>query len=252
MKVCRVKVANETFYAILEGETLHRLNGDVFESMQKSGETYPLSEASLLAPTLPSKIVCIGKNYYDHALECGGSLPPEEPLMFIKPSTSVNDPEGEITYPPDSKRLDYEAELAIVIGKRCKDACAEDYQDYIFGYTCMNDVTARDIQSLDGQWTRSKGYDTFCPLGPWIETELDADNVNIQSRLNGELRQNASTSLLMHPIQKLICYISRVMTLLPGDVIATGTPAGIGPMQKGDIIEVEIEGIGILRNSVKK
>lgn len=249
MRICRVAIGKEEFFAQMEGGVLYRLQGNPFEGIVKTNQQYALNEVRLLAPTMPSKVVCLGKNYYDHAKEMGDE-PPETPLIFLKPSTSVINPGDGICYPPDCKRLDYEAELAIVIGKRCKDVSRENYRDVIFGYTCLNDVTARDLQKSDEQWTRGKGFDTFCPIGPWIETELDPNNVHVEARLNGKVCQSASTSILIHPIDKLIWFISRIMTLLPGDIIATGTPAGIGPMQLGDTIEIEVEGIGILSNYV--
>lgn len=251
MRICRVAVGAEEFFAQMDGDIVYRLEGNPFESIIKSNKQYALNDVRLLAPTMPSKVVCLGKNYSDHAKEMGGEAP-DSPLIFLKPSTSVINPEDFIDYPPDCKRLDYEAELAIVIGKRCKDVQKENYRDVIFGYTCLNDVTARDLQQADEQWTRGKGFDTFCPMGPWIETELEPSNVQVEARLNGKVCQSASTSLLIHPIDKLIWFISRVMTLLPGDIIATGTPAGIGPMQRGDCIEIEVEGIGVLRNYVIK
>jgi 2-keto-4-pentenoate hydratase/2-oxohepta-3-ene-1,7-dioic acid hydratase in catechol pathway len=177
---------------------------------------------------------------------------PEEPLLFIKPNTCVIGPGDTVIYPRLSKRLDYEGELGIVIGKKCKAVKEEDFSSVVLGYTCLNDVTARDIQKSVSQWTRGKGFDTFCPIGPWIETELDPSGLRIETRLNGETRQSSDTSEMTHSPAKLIAYISETMTLLPGDVIATGTPEGIGPMQEGDAVEVEIEGIGILRNYIQK
>lgn len=249
MRICRAQVGQDTFYALMEGDMLRRLEKDPFTGIQPGAKTYPLGEAKLLSPVQPSKVVCMGKNYADHAAEMGSDAP-ETPLIFIKPSTSVIGPEDGIDYPPDCTRLDYEAELAIIIGKRCRDVAKENYQDVIFGYTCLNDVTARDLQASDGQWTRGKSYDTFCPIGPWIETELDAKNVLVESRLNGKVCQSANTSILIHRLDEIVYFITRVMTLLPGDVIATGTPAGIGPMQKGDTIEIEVGGIGVLRNRI--
>ncbi len=250
MRICRVEKGMEIFYAQLKDDRLYRLACHPFVEIIKDKRTYSLDEVRLLAPVEPSKVVCIGKNYYDHAMEMNEGSPPEEPLLFLKPSTCVIGPEDGIAYPPDSKRLDYEAELAIVIKKRCKDVPMGGYQDVVLGYTCLNDITARDIQKSDGQWTRGKSYDTFCPIGPWIETELDPFHVSVESRLNGEVKQSSNTEKLIHNIDKLVYYITRVMTLLPGDVIATGTPAGIGPMQKGDVIEVEVGGIGVLRNHI--
>ncbi|MDR1620677.1 MAG: fumarylacetoacetate hydrolase family protein [Clostridiales bacterium] len=251
MKICRASSGTEEFYGILENDEVRRLEGEPFEKLTPANVVYKKEDVRLLAPATPSKIICLGKNYYDHAKETGGE-PPETPLIFLKPPSSIISPEDGIITPQDCKRLDYEAELAIVIKKRCKDVSMENYKDVIFGYTCLNDVTARDIQSSDGQWIRAKGFDTFCPFGPWIETKLDPNDLLVECRLNGKTRQSARTSILIHPIDKLIWFISRVMTLLPGDIIATGTPAGIGPMQLGDTVEIEVEGIGVLRNHIVK
>ena len=251
MRICRANHRDDTFYAVMDGDTVYPIHGDPFSGIIRDGRSYPIKDVRLLAPVQPSKVVCIGKNYYAHAMEMQEGLPPEEPLLFLKPSTSVIDPEADIVYPPDSSRVDYEAELAVVIGRRCKDVPIGGFRDVILGYTCLNDVTARDLQKSDGQWTRGKGYDTFCPIGPWIETELNPFEVKVESRLNGRVCQSDNTASMIHPIDKLVYYISRVMTLLPGDVIATGTPAGIGPMQPGDIIEVEVSGIGVLRNKLR-
>ena len=249
MKLCRASVDGEVFNAIFENGMLYRLRRSPVEGIYKDENTYPINAARLLAPIMPNKIVCVGKNYNDHAMEIDGEVP-KEPLLFLKPNTTIIGPGDEIVWPPDCKRLDYEAELGVVIGKRCKDVPMGGYRDVVLGYTCLNDVTARDLQMQDGQWTRSKGYDTFCPIGPWIETELDPFNVDVEARLNGEVKQHASTAIMIHDIDTLVYYISRVMTLLPGDIIATGTPAGIGPMQKGDMIEISIPGIGVLCNRI--
>lgn len=249
MRLARIQMESETAFAVLEGDVYKLIQGDLFAPLQFDGRTCRRTQARLLAPVLPSKVVCVGKNYSDHAAEMG-SAPPEEPLLFLKPSTSVIGPEDVIEYPADCTRLDYEAELAVVIKSRCKDVPLGAYQDVVLGYTCLNDVTARDLQAADGQWTRSKGFDTFCPIGPWIETELDPSDVLVQSRLNGRVCQAARTSLLIHDVDKLVYYASRIMTLLPGDVIATGTPAGIGPMQCGDRVQIEVEGIGVLENVI--
>jgi 2-keto-4-pentenoate hydratase/2-oxohepta-3-ene-1,7-dioic acid hydratase in catechol pathway len=203
----------------------------------------------LLAPVLPSKVVAIGKNYAEHAAEMGGDVP-DRPLIFLKPSTAVIASGDDIASPPSSERVDYEGELAVVIGRLCRDVPEERAMDVVLGYTCANDVTARDQQKTDGQWSRAKGYDTFCPLGPWIETSLDPDDLRVTTRLNGEVKQDARTSMIVHRIPSLISYITSCMTLLPGDVILTGTPEGVGPMQIGDTVEVEIEGIGTLANPV--
>jgi len=197
----------------------------------------------------PTKIVCVGRNYADHAKELGNEAPPE-PIIFLKPPSAVLDHEGTIVRPAISQRVDHEAELAIVIGREAKHVKASDWRDYVEGFTCANDVTARDIQKKDVQFTRGKGFDTFCPLGPCIETELDVSNLRVTARVNGETRQDGSTSQMIFSCGFLIEFISAVMTLVPGDVILTGTPAGVGPLNAGDVVEVEIEGIGVLRNHV--
>jgi 2-keto-4-pentenoate hydratase/2-oxohepta-3-ene-1,7-dioic acid hydratase in catechol pathway len=198
---------------------------------------------------LPSKVVAIGKNYADHATEMGGDVP-VQPLIFLKPSTSVVGQGDAIAYPPSSSRVDFEGELAVVIGRLCRDVPEAVAMEAVFGYTCANDVTARDQQASDGQWSRAKGYDTFCPLGPWIETDLDPADLRLTTTLAGEVKQDSSTAKLVHKIPALIAYITACMTLLPGDVILTGTPEGVGPMQVGDEVSVEIEGIGRLTNRV--
>lgn len=225
-------------------------DGIINPDAKPTGERVKLKEAKLLAPCVPTKIVAIGVNYRDHADEVGHELP-EEPIIFIKPPTSVIGPGDAIIRPPQSQRVDYEAECAVVIGKTCRNVKAQDARQYVFGYTCCNDVTARDLQQKDGQWTRAKGFDTFCPLGPWIETECDARGASVESRLNGRVMQHSSTKYLIHPIDELIEFVSSVMTLLPGDVITTGTPSGIGEMHSGDVIEIEVGGIGTLKNSVR-
>jgi 2-keto-4-pentenoate hydratase/2-oxohepta-3-ene-1,7-dioic acid hydratase in catechol pathway len=215
-----------------------------------TGVTYPLADVRLLAPVLPSKVVAIGRNYLEHARETGAE-PPAEPLIFLKPSTAVIGPGDAIVRPVDlSQRVDYEGELAIVFGRLCRDVPAARVPEVIFGYTCANDVTARDLQAKDGQWTRAKGFDTFCPLGPWIETDLDAADVRLTTTVNGEVRQDSRTSLLIHDITRLVTYVTAVMTMLPGDVLLTGTPEGIGPVVAGDSVSVTIEGIGALTNRV--
>jgi 2-keto-4-pentenoate hydratase/2-oxohepta-3-ene-1,7-dioic acid hydratase in catechol pathway len=199
---------------------------------------------------LPSKIVAIGRNYAEHARELGNE-PPAEPLIFLKPSTSVIGPGDAIIRPEElSERVDFEGELAIVFGRLCRDVPAARVPEVIFGYTCANDVTARDLQAKDGQWTRAKGFDTFCPLGPWIETALDPADVHLTTAVNGEIKQDSRTSLLIHDIATLVSYVTSVMTMIPGDVLLTGTPAGIGPLVAGDSVAVTIEGIGTLANRV--
>ncbi|MDM7911935.1 MAG: fumarylacetoacetate hydrolase family protein, partial [Methanotrichaceae archaeon] len=213
-----------------------------------SGEILSLDDVELLAPCQPSKIICVGLNYMSHATEFKMPIP-EEPILFIKPPSAVLSPGGEIIYPQSSRQVDYEGELGIVIGKRCKAVTADEAEKYILGYTCFNDVTARDLQKKDGQWTRAKSFDTFAPFGPWI-AKMDPSHVDIQTRVNGVIKQKSNTSDLIFSVPRLVEFISNVMTLEPGDVIATGTPSGVGPLQKGDVVEVEIEGIGVLKNSV--
>jgi 2-keto-4-pentenoate hydratase/2-oxohepta-3-ene-1,7-dioic acid hydratase in catechol pathway len=237
-----------------DGLMLAQLAGHPFggtqDDIKLTGIRFPLADVRLLAPILPSKVICIGKNYADHAREMG-SEPPAEPVIFIKPSTSVCGPGDAISRPTQlSERTDYEGELAVVIGRLCRQVPAERADEVIFGYTCANDVTARDLQARDGQWTRAKGFDTFCPLGPWIETDLDPADLALTTRLNGEVRQDSRTSLLLHDVRSLVVFISQVMTLLPGDVLLTGTPAGVGPMDKGDQVSVTVQGIGTLSNPV--
>lgn len=239
-------------YGIVEAGTIKAVTGDIFGRYELSGEQYALGEVKLLAPVEPSKILCIGLNYSDHAKEFGRPVP-KEPILFLKPPTTVIGPVDDIIYPPQTENLHYEAELVIVIGKKAKNVPKEKAFTYIFGYTCGNDITARDLQSKDDQWTRAKGFDTFCPLGPWVETEIkDPDNLEIKLTLNGEVRQHSNTNLLFFKCAELVEYLSAIMTLLPGDVIMTGTPAGIGSMQDGDEVEVYLEGIGSLVNRVVK
>ncbi|HUJ05502.1 MAG TPA: fumarylacetoacetate hydrolase family protein [Streptosporangiaceae bacterium] len=220
------------------------------EDVSLTGIRFPLSQVRLLAPILPSKVICVGKNYADHVREMGGEAP-AEPVIFLKPSTAVCGPGDPIARPTlVSERTDYEGELAVVIRRLCRQVPAERAAEVIFGYTCANDVTARDLQARDGQWTRAKGFDTFCPLGPWIETDADPSDLGLTTRVNGEVRQDTRTSLLLHDVAALVGFVSQVMTLLPGDVLLTGTPAGIGPLDKGDEVSVTIEGIGTLSNPV--
>ena len=211
----------------------------------------PLAGTKLLAPVTPSKIICVGRNYREHARELGNE-PPTEPLIFLKPPSSVVGPEENVVYPPISERVDYEGELAAVIGKRChKLSVDEDVRAYIWGYTCLNDVTARDLQRKDAQWTRGKGFDTFCPMGPVVSDELDPwAGVTVETRVNGALKQHGNTRDFIFPLDEIIRYCSQVMTLLPGDVLATGTPEGVGSVKPGDVMEITIAGIGTLRNRV--
>ncbi|MBR7195023.1 fumarylacetoacetate hydrolase family protein [Gordonia sp. SCSIO 19800] len=214
-----------------------------------TGRSWKLADVRVLAPILASKVICIGKNYAAHAAEMGGEAP-ADPVIFLKPNTSIIGPEVPIVRPPSSQRVDYEGELAAVIGRPCKDVKAAQAKDVILGYTVANDVTARDHQQADGQWTRGKGYDTFCPLGPWIDTALDPTDVELVTELDGEVKQRTRTSLMLHDVGEIVEWISRVMTLLPGDVILTGTPEGVGPMVAGQRISVTVDGIGTLSNPV--
>jgi 2-keto-4-pentenoate hydratase/2-oxohepta-3-ene-1,7-dioic acid hydratase in catechol pathway len=218
--------------------------------VQFTGATFPLDDVRLLAPVLPSKVVAVGRNYADHAREMG-SEPPAEPVLFLKPSTAVVGHGDPIAYPVKlTQRVDYEGELAVIIGRLCREVPAAQAAEVIFGYTCANDVTARDLQARDGQWTRAKGFDTFCPLGPWIETDADPADLELTTVVNGEVRQQTRTSQLLYDVPALVEYVSTVMTLLPGDVLLTGTPAGVGPLEDGDEVSVTIENVGSLRNTV--
>jgi 2-keto-4-pentenoate hydratase/2-oxohepta-3-ene-1,7-dioic acid hydratase in catechol pathway len=249
MRIARFSHDGDVAFGVVEGDIVAELVSHPFGPVSFTGNRWALADVRLLAPVLPSKVVAIGKNYADHATEMGGEVPPA-PLIFLKPSTSVTAPAERIAYPASSQRVDFEGELAVVIGRLCRDVPDSRAMEVVLGYTCANDVTARDQQKSDGQWSRAKGYDSFCPLGPWIETELDVEDVRLTTRLNGEVKQDASTKLIVHKVPSLIAYITSCMTLLPGDVILTGTPAGVGPMQIGDTVSVEIEGIGTLTNTV--
>jgi 2-keto-4-pentenoate hydratase/2-oxohepta-3-ene-1,7-dioic acid hydratase in catechol pathway len=251
VRLVRFRHGDRIATGVLENDFVRPLRGTFFEDPVPTGEDVPLREVRLLAPVIPSKIVAVGKNYLEHAQEMGGDVP-EEPIIFLKPSTSVIGPDDPIPYPSISERVDHEGELAIVIGRLARYVRAEAAGQVILGYTCANDVTARDLQVKDGQWTRAKGFDGFCPLGPWVETLLDPTDVELLCRVNGDVRQNARTSQLAFGPATLVEFITQVMTLLPGDVILTGTPAGVGPMQPGDKVEIEIEGIGVLANQVAR
>jgi 2-keto-4-pentenoate hydratase/2-oxohepta-3-ene-1,7-dioic acid hydratase in catechol pathway len=225
------------------------MKGSPFEKVEVTSITHRLDEVRLLAPCLPSKVVGLGLNYRDHAEEMKLEIP-KAPVLFLKPSTSIIGPEESIIFPKMSRRVDYEAELGVVIKKTAKTVPEDQATDYILGYTCFNDVTARDLQPMDGQWTLSKSFDTFSPMGPWIVTDIDPSHLEVSSYLNGERKQHSHTGNLIFDVRKLMSYISHVMTLLPGDVIATGTPSGIGRMAIGDRIDIVIEGIGTLTNTV--
>lgn len=226
--------------------------GSPFVAWEATETVIPWDRLQLLAPVLPSKVVCVGKNYVEHAGEMGGDVP-DEPLIFLKPATSVIGPDATIVYPSLSENVHHEAELAAVVGKVARNVKAEDASRYILGYTAANDVTARDLQRRDGQWTRSKGFDTFCPLGPAIETELDPlEQLSVVCRVNGEVRQAGFTSDMVFGVAEVFEYVTAFMTLLPGDVLLTGTPSGVGPLLPGDVVEVEIDGIGTLANRVER
>jgi 2-keto-4-pentenoate hydratase/2-oxohepta-3-ene-1,7-dioic acid hydratase in catechol pathway len=249
MKIVRFTAGRRTRYGILGGGSIQVIYGSPFRSIRPGDERYRLSDVRLLAPCQPSKIVAVGLNYRSHAEELGNPLP-EIPLIFLKPSTAVIGPEDAIIYPSASSRVDYEGELGVVIGKKARQVVPEEALNYVLGYTCFNDVTARDLQNRDGQWTRAKGFDTFAAFGPCIETELDPTDVPVETYLNGGLKQRSNTSDLIYSVAEIMSFISGVMTLLPGDVIATGTPGGIGPMSVGDTVEIKIAPIGTLRNHV--
>ncbi|WP_053352429.1 fumarylacetoacetate hydrolase family protein [Leucobacter musarum] len=263
MKVARFQIDGEIAFGVLDhaeqgsGVELVELSGDpMVAGYDTTGRRFKLEDAQLLAPVIPrSKIVCVGKNYADHVAEMQGITgidggAPEEPLLFLKPNTSIIGPDDAIVRPSISNRVEHEGELALVIGAVAKDVSEDDALKYVFGFTCANDVTARDLQIKDGQWARGKGFDTFCPLGPIIETDPDLADARVVTRVNGEVRQDGRTSQLIHSLARIVSYASQAFTLLPGDVILTGTPAGVGLLEAGDTVEVEIEGIGILRNRV--
>ena len=249
MKYLRIDRDGVGVWGVLQGDTVRTLSQAPYEGVFYDGGNLPLTQCRLLAPCEPTKIVCVGKNYLDHALEMGGVVP-EAPVLFLKGPNTVNCHEGQVHAPGFVQRLDYEGELALVVGKRAKDVKASDFAEYVLGYTCLNDVTARDIQKGDGQWTRGKGMDGFAPIGPWLTDEVDGADLKLETRLNGKTVQSARTSLFMHSLGELMEFITAAMTLEPGDVVTTGTPAGIGSMVPGDVVEVEIEGIGVLRNRV--
>lgn len=249
MRICRVAVGDELHYGVLEGEAVALLSSHPFGPFEPEGRVLPLSEVRLVAPVLPSKIIAVGKNYADHAKEMGGEVP-AAPMIFLKPSTSVIGPGEPILAPWQSEQVEHESELAVVIGRLCRDVPEERVAEVVLGYTCANDVTARDLQRTDGQWGRAKGFDSFCPLGPWIETSLDPSDAVITCTVNGDVRQSGNTGDMVRDVTELVSWISSVMTLLPGDVILTGTPAGVGPLVAGDEVSVTIDGIGTLTNPV--
>ena len=250
MKYVRVMLGDGTeSYGLLEGDSVELVEGSPFSEYARTGNRVGLSSVRLLPPSPCSKALCIGLNYRDHAEEFGLPIP-ETPVVFMKPSTALIGQGEDIIYPAMCHRLDYEAELAVVIGRRCRFVSEADASGYILGYTIANDVTARDLQPKNGQWTVSKGFDTFLPLGPYISDEVDPADLMITSRVNGETKQLSNTSNLIFSVPYLVSYLSQVMTLLPGDVISTGTPGGISGMKVGDTVEIEIEGLGVLRNRI--
>jgi 2-keto-4-pentenoate hydratase/2-oxohepta-3-ene-1,7-dioic acid hydratase in catechol pathway len=259
MKIARFAHDDEVSFGIVEGLDEHdeptadsaisQLDGHPFGPTNLTGRVFPLVDVRLLAPVLPTKIIAVGRNYAAHIEEMGTTAP-EDPMIFLKPSTSIIGPGEAIRLPGDSEQVDHEAELAVVIGRLCKDVPVERVSEVILGYTCANDVSARDFQKKDGQWGRAKGFDTFCPLGPWIATSVDPSDRRITCAVDDDLRQDSTTALMLRDVPTLVSWISRVMTLLPGDIIITGTPAGVGPLAAGQVVEVSIDGIGTLVNPV--
>lgn len=249
MKIARFAYKKDIYWGEIREDYVSPLRGAPFGKITFLKQRIPLNKIKLLSPATPTKIVLIGLNYKDHAKELKMKTS-KEPLIFLKPNTCLIGDGERIVYPKGVKRLDYEAELAIVIGKKAKNVKVSNASKHILGFTCLNDVTARDLQKKDIQWTRAKSFDTFCPLGPWIETKLDTSDLKISLYLNGRLKQSSSTQNFIFKIDYLVSFISHIMTLLPGDVISTGTPHGVGPMKKGDIVEVEVEGLGRLKNQV--
>jgi 2-keto-4-pentenoate hydratase/2-oxohepta-3-ene-1,7-dioic acid hydratase in catechol pathway len=250
MKIVRYTTGKKAAYGILKGKQIHCYTGTPYARFEATDDYLKLSDVKLLAPCVPTTIIALGLNYRGHAEESKMPIP-EEPLIFFKPVTSIIGPEEKIVYPRSSKRVDYEGELAVVMKKRARHISKEEALSYVLGYTCLNDVSARDIQFREKSWTsRAKGFDTFCPVGPWIETKLDPDNVMLETYLNGEVRQRCNTNDMVFTTAEQISFISEIMTLLPGDIIATGTPGGIAPMNPGDTVEIKIEKIGMLRNYV--
>lgn len=250
MKIVRIKSGDDISYGVADAEGVLIYNGSPFVAWEPTEIVVPWSSVSLLSPVIPTKVMCVGKNYEDHAAELDGEVP-DEPLIFMKPATSVVGANANVVHPALSHEVHHEAELAVVISRPARNVKAEDASQYIFGYTAANDVTARDLQRTDGQWTRAKGFDTFCPLGPAIETELDPlERLAVICRVNGEVRQAGFTSDMVFGVAEIIEYITAFTTLLPGDVILTGTPSGVGKVEPGDVMEVEVDGIGTLANRV--
>jgi len=251
MQIVRFRAGGKTRYGGLEGASVVEYSGTPWSVFRRGRRRYALRQVLLLAPTVPSKIVAVGLNYRDHAVEMNMPLP-EEPRIFLKPVSAIVGPDDPIVLPPQSARVEHEAELAVVMKRRCHNVAAERARDYVLGYTCLNDVTARDIQARDRGPTRAKAFDTFCPLGPCIATDIDPNAATVEALVNGIVRQSGSTKDFVFPVEDLIARVSEVMTLLPGDVIATGTPAGVGPLHAGDRVEIRIDGVGVLKNPVVK
>jgi 2-keto-4-pentenoate hydratase/2-oxohepta-3-ene-1,7-dioic acid hydratase in catechol pathway len=254
MKLCRFQpkgnaaAATEILQGVISGDNVRQISGDMLGKWEVTSRSWPVADVKLLPPVAPSKIVALGRNYADHAAEFN-NVPPKEPLIFLKPPSSLLASGDPIVLLPEVQRIDFEGELAVVMGRTCRNLKnGEDYRPYVAGYTLLNDVSARDYQALDKQWTRAKAFDTFCPLGPVLETEFDVATGTIETSLNGVRKQYAPFTSMLFPIDVIIPWVSRVMTLLPGDVIATGTPAGVGPMKAGDVVEITVPGIGTLRN----
>ena len=251
MRIVRFRAGDKIRYGVLEGSHIVEYAGTPYSTFKKGRKKYLLSQAVLLSPVVPSKIVAVSLNYREHAEEMNAQVP-REPCIFLKPLSALCGPDDPIVFPPQSRRVDYEGELAIVIKKRCHRVSPERAREYVLGYTCLNDITARDLQERDGQLTRAKAFDSFCPIGPCIATDIDPNGVDLETYVNGERRQASNTKHLICPVEDLVARVSAVMTLLAGDVIATGTPSGIGPLQPGDKVEVRIESIGGLKNPVIK
>lgn len=249
MKFVRIEGNNGPCWGVVKDETVFTLKKEPYDNIEYDGGSVALNGCRLLAPCEPSKIVCVGKNYVEHAREMGAE-PPGFPVLFLKGQNTVNHHDGAVHAPDFVSRLDYEGELAVIISRKAKNVKAKDFSEFVFGYTCLNDVTARDIQRHDGQWTRGKSMDGFCPIGPWVVDDISPNALKLETRLNGKVVQQGNTADFITPVGELIEFITASMTLEPGDVIATGTPAGIGPMVPGDAVEVEIEGIGTLKNQI--
>ena len=250
MRIARLAThEGEPRFARIDGKIAHAYDGAPWANGLLTDRLFPFTDGDLACPVVPSKILCIGRNYAAHAKELGNEVP-KEPLLFLKPPSSLLAPGRTIVLPPESERVEHEAELGVVIGKRCKNVAREDALAHVFGYTCVGDITARDLQRKDVQFTRGKGFDTFCPVGPWIETELDPSNLSVRCRVNGEIRQDGTTADMIFDVPTLVAYASRMMTLEPGDLIVTGTPEGVGPLVAGDTLEIEVSGIGVLTERI--